>query len=192
MNIDDDLRSSEGLKITEGAYIRSLLEGGAAYDAGLEAGDVIVEVEGRVVKNVTELQEQIGKYRPGNNVEVTVIRNSKKAVYPVTLKDRYGTTNLVKKTETPALKVLGAQFEALDAQEKQRLSVDNGIKIKSLESGALERAGLDPGFVITHIDKQPIHSAKEFAKIIKSKSGGILIEGKHKDGRPDYFAFGIK
>ncbi len=191
-NIDDKLRNTENLDITEGAYIRGLLEGGAASDAGLISGDVIVQVEGREIRNVTELQEQVGKYRPGNKIEVMVIRDKKKEVFAVTLKDRYGTTNLVKKTEVPDIEVFGASLETINSNEMTRLSLENGVKIKSLKPGVLERAGLNTGFIITHVDKQAINSPAEFDRIIKSKSGGILIEGKHENGTPDYYAFGIK
>lgn len=191
-NIDDDLRDSQDLNITEGAYIRSLMEGGAAADAGLESGDVIVEVEGRSIRNVTELQEQVGKYRPGNEIEVLVVRDNQKELFNVTLKDRYGTTNLVKKAESNYIEVLGANLAPIDANDKAKLGVRSGVKIKSLNEGTLEKAGLPEGFVITHIDKQPVTSPSQFNQLIKSKKGGILLEGKHENGQADYYAFGLK
>jgi hypothetical protein len=50
---------------------------------------------------------------------------------------------------------------------------------------------LRPGFVITHIDKQPVKSPEEVSKILQAKRGGVLVEGVHENGMPDYYGFGI-
>ncbi|HKK39608.1 MAG TPA: trypsin-like peptidase domain-containing protein, partial [Cryomorphaceae bacterium] len=77
-NIDPKLRNEENIQVSEGAYIRGLLAGGAAEMAGLEEGDIIVSVEDFPVRSVTELQEQVGKYRPGDEIEVGILRDNEK------------------------------------------------------------------------------------------------------------------
>jgi Do/DeqQ family serine protease len=190
-NIDDELRSSEDLKISEGAYVRGLVDGGAAADAGLEVGDIIVEVDNRPIRNVTELQEQVGKFRPGNKVSVVAVREGQKKQFNVTLKDRYGTTNLIKEENNLAVEVFGARVDPLSQSDRKNLRLDNGVKINALREGVLKSAGIEPGFVITHVDKQPVESPEEFSKIMKSKQGVVLIEGKHQNGQADYYAFGL-
>lgn len=190
-NIDDELRSSEGLNITEGAYVRGLLEGGAAYDAGLKIGDIIVEVNERPVRSVTELQEQVGKFRPGNEVQVIAVRDAQKMQFNVILKDRYGTTNLIKEEISRNIEVFGARLDPISQADKENLKIDTGVKINALRDGVLKRAGMEPGFVITHVDKQPVESPEAFSKIMEDKKGVVLIEGKHQNGREDYYAFGM-
>lgn len=190
-NIDPQLRSKENITVSEGAYIRGLLSGGAAEEAGIEEGDIIVSVEDIPVRSVTELQEQVGKYRPGDEVKVGILRSGNERFIDVVLRDRYGSTVLKKRTEEEMNMVFGAKLETLNKEEKSTLNVGNGVKITDITEGKLKRAGLKQGFIITHIDKQPVDSPEDVKRILRSKSGGVLLEGIHENGMPDYFGFGV-
>ena len=190
-NIDQALAKDKDLKTREGAYIRGLLEEGAAADAGIKEGDVITSVEGIAVNNVTQLQEQIGKYRPGDEVKVSILRKNNIKDFTVILRDRYGNKDLkLRDVETPSL-IYGAAMQALTADEKARLKIENGVRITDLQSGKLKSAGLIKGFIITQIDKQPVDSPEDVSRILNSKRGGVLLEGLHPDGKLDYYAFGM-
>ncbi len=186
-DINEVLRNTEDIAVAEGAYVRGLVEDGAAYSAGIEVGDVIVGVENRAVKNVTELQEQVGKYRPGDQIKVDVLRDNTKRSFNVTLRDRYGNTDLKKRMElsTP---MYGARLQPLEESELRQLKIENGVKVKELDNGQLEKAGVQEGFIITHVDKQPVNSPGQFERMMESKRGGVLIEGLYPNGTRDYFA----
>ena len=62
---------------TEGVFVNGVNEGGAAKIAGIAEGDVIVKVNDVNIKSVPQLQEQIGRYNPGNKVKVVILRNGK-------------------------------------------------------------------------------------------------------------------
>ncbi len=190
-NIDAAVMLEKKLTITEGAYVGGLIERGAAAEAGLQKGDVITSVEGRKIKNVTELQEQIGKYRPGDRVEIQVLRGKSPKKFEITLRDRYGNTEIERRAENESNALFGAGFISLNDEEKERLSVANGVKINEITQGKLMKAGLKKGFVITHIDKQPVDTPDQVYQMLRSKSGGVLIEGVHANGIPDYFGLGL-
>jgi Do/DeqQ family serine protease len=190
-NIDPTMAAENDLKVSEGAYVRGLMEGGAAEEAGLEAGDIIVEVEEFPVKNVTQLQEQVGKFRPGDKINVSVLRNNTRKEFEVLLRDRNGSTELERRSVEDLDRIFGAKLETLESNELNRLNIRNGVKITDLENGKLKDAGLKEGFVITHIDKQPVDDPDDISALLKSKRGGVLVEGVHPNGRPDYFGFGI-
>ena len=190
-NIDPQIMESEGISISEGAYVRGLLEGGAAATAGIETGDIIVSVEDIPVKSVTELQEQVGKYRPGDEVSVGILRNENRRFVDVVLRDRYGNTELRKRLEDETTNFFGAQLRPLNEREKDLLNIGNGVKITDITDGKLKRAGIKKGFTITHIDKQPVNSPEEVKRILSSKDGGVLLEGVHENGVPDYYGFGV-
>lgn len=190
-NIDANLKSSEGLNVSEGAYVRGLLEGGAAEQAGIVQGDIIVSVEDFPVRNVTELQEQVGKYRPGDKINVNILRGNKSQSHRVLLRDRKGNTELKIRTEEELNTIFGAKFEVLDNEEKSALKLANGVKITDIEDGKFRRAGIKEGFIITHIDKQPVESPEDVKRILNAKSGGVLVEGFHQNGMPDYYGFGV-
>lgn len=190
-NIDQVLAEEKDLTTREGAYVRGLLPDGAAADAGIEEGDIITKVQGFVVNNVTQLQEQIGKYRPGDKIEVLVLRKNNIKEFNVVLRDRYGNKELKKRDKEEVNIIFGAKMETLSAEDKGRLNIENGVKITELESGKLKSAGLSAGFVITQIDKQPVNSPEDVNRILSSKRGGVLVEGLHPNGKPDYFGFGM-
>lgn len=190
-NIDQTLAKDKDLKTREGAYVRGLLEEGAAADAGIKEGDVITQVQGIAVNNVTQLQEQIGKYRPGDEVKVSILRKNNIKDYTVVLRDRYGNKELkIRDVEEPSL-IFGAALQALSADEKAGLKIENGVKITDLQSGKLKNAGINKGFIITQIDKQPVDSPEDVSRILNSKRGGVLVEGIHPDGKLDYYGFGM-
>lgn len=190
-NLDAATVLENELTVAEGVWVKGLVEGGAAADRGIEPGDIITAVEGRKVKNVTELQEQIGTHRPGDEVEIKVLRGNTAKTFNVVLRDRYGNTDLEKRTEFKNTTVFGGHFEAIESQEKDRLKIANGVKINELTDGKLKRAGLKKGFIITHIDKQPVDSPEEVNRILRSKEGGVLLEGVHANGAPDYYGLGL-
>ncbi len=190
-NIDQKLLQEDKLPTTEGAYVRGLLDGGAAQDAGIQEGDIITGVEGRAITNVTQLQEQIGKYRPGDEVKLSLLRQNKTEDVNVTLRDRNGNTDITKRTIEDANRIFGAKLETLSDQEKTKLNLGNGVKVGDLADGKLKKAGISKGFIITQIDKQPVDSPEDVSRILNSKRGGVLVEGIHPNGQPDYYGFGM-
>lgn len=191
-NIDQKLVDSDGLSTTEGAYVRGLVEGGAAKEAGIKEGDIITKVEGRIINNVTQLQEQIGKYRPGDKIELSVLRDNKVKQLNVTLRDRNGNTEITRRDATASSNLIfGATLEKLSPKEKASLRLSNGVKVTDIQDGKLKKAGIGQGFIITQIDKQPVDSPEDVQRILNSKRGGVLVEGIHPNGQPDYYGFGL-
>jgi len=74
-NVTSELAKEEKLDDTKGVYVSGLSENGAAMDAGIKPGDVITSINGIKVNTVSELQEQISKYRPKDKVDVLLKRN---------------------------------------------------------------------------------------------------------------------
>ncbi len=193
-NIDGVVKEELGLSVSRGALVRGLLDGGAASDAGIREGDIIVGVEDIAVGDVTQLQEQVGKYRPGDKVNVDVLRNGDKKTFILTLRDRQGRTEPSKTMKSKPVEVeyiYGAQFTPLTNEEKLELNIANGVKITDITNGKFKSAGLTKGFVITQIDKKPVSSPEDVKRILQDKTGGVLVEGYHPNGTPDYYGFGV-
>jgi Do/DeqQ family serine protease len=77
-DINANLAKELKLEKVEGVYVGGVPENGAAREAGIREKDVIIQVEGKQIKNTAELQEKISQYRPGDKVNVIVIRNNEK------------------------------------------------------------------------------------------------------------------
>lgn len=191
-NMDNELAEELELKQVQGVYVNGLTENGAAADAGIEEGDIIVQVEAVSVNNVPELQEQIGKYRPGDQVNVTLLREEKVLEVPVVLRNRFGNTDLMKKEfNSEALLALGAQLSEVSEKDRNRLRIANGVQVKELDKGKLREAGMREGFIITRVDKNPVTSPTELKQLLENKQGGVLIEGIYPNGVRGYYGVGM-
>ncbi|KAB1066119.1 Do family serine endopeptidase [Salibacter halophilus] len=190
-NIDGELADKVELTTTEGAYVSALMEDGAAEDAGIEEGDVIVEVNGQKVKSVAELQEKIGRYRPGDKVNVKLIRDDELLEKQIELRNRFGNTELIEKREKDLVKVLGASFNEVDNELKEKLNIEGGVQITDINSGKIRSAGIKEGFIILKVDKKPIENREELNEILSNKEGGVLLEGIYPNGLRGYYGLGM-
>jgi S1-C subfamily serine protease len=84
--ITSELAKEKGLKSMEGAYVAEVVENSAADKAGVKKGDVILKVNNVEIKSSSQLQEQIGRYSPGDKVALTVLRENKTIVLNAELK----------------------------------------------------------------------------------------------------------
>ncbi len=193
-DIDAKFAKENNINSLKGAYVTQLSSGGSAEEAGVQPGDLITAIEDIPVGSVSELHEQIAKYRPGDKVNVTLLRNNKELNLSMVLKSLENTTRLVKKTERVKLNMskLGISLEEADNSELARLKVPGGAKIASINSGSkLAMAGIKQGFIITSINKKKINNVKEAEETLNEASGGVLIEGIYPNGMKAYYGFGL-
>ena len=109
----------------------------------------------------------------------------------VVLRNENGNTTLRDRKEIEKQTVIfGATFKDI-SDEYNSININHGVIVEDLKEGKLKDAGLKKGFIITHIDKYPIKSKKQLLNLLKTKKGGILIEGKFKNGVKGYFGFGL-
>jgi Do/DeqQ family serine protease len=192
-DVNNELAEELALDRTEGVLIDSLMPDGAAKDAGIMVEDVIVSVDGNSVKSTAQLLESIGRKRPGEVAEVKVIRQGKAKLLNVTLKNKSGNTALVSPEEIDLMASLGGEFEVISKKEKEKLNLMGGVKLKKLQDGKLKsKTSIREGFIITHVNKEPVRSVEEFEDILGKTEGGVLLEGFYPD-RPGvrYYAFGM-
>jgi len=190
-DVNQVLAEELGLNQITGVYVNGLTENGAAELAGVKEGDVIVGVNDINIHSVPELQEQVSKYRPGDDIKLTVLRDGRQRSIPVTLRNLRGNMELKSKEAKDVRRILGAAFESPSTAELQALRIKGGAKIVELGSGRLANAGVKKGFIITSIDEQPIQSPEDIETILQNRTGGVLIEGVYPDGTKAYFGFGV-
>ncbi|SDK66772.1 Do/DeqQ family serine protease [Catalinimonas alkaloidigena] len=181
-----------GIDRVKGVYIEGVTERSAAAEASLQKGDVVLEIDGIEVNSPSELQEVVARYHPGDEVEVTYLRGQDIAKVSTVLKsvEESGLTPPVRRT---VLKVpsLGASLQAVSAKEMQDLKLTGGVKVVQIEGdGKMDEAGIDEGFIITAIDKEPVSSPEQVVELIREQAGGVLIEGLYPDGKKAYYAIG--
>jgi S1-C subfamily serine protease len=192
--IDGRYAQEMQLPVNEGVYVDSVLADGAAARAGIKAGDIIKEMDGMSISTSSKLLEFVGRKRPGDEIEVTVLRNGAEKKINVTLRNSSGNTGVVSKTESSTtLERLGATFSDLSKSEKDKLKVE-GVKVEQLSAGLLRKfTDISEGFIITRIDRQDIKSVADLKRVLENKEGGLLIEGRYPDSsRKYYYGLGLE
>jgi Do/DeqQ family serine protease len=187
-DVNAEIAKELKLDKVEGVYVGGVPENGAAREAGIKEKDVIIQVEGESIRNTAQLQKKISQYRPGDKVNVIVIRNNEKKPFTVTLRNKHGDTEIVRDNTS----VLGADFGVVSDKEKENLKINSGIKITKLDNGKLKSLGMKVGFIVTHVNKKPIYEVKDFRREIGNAKGGILVEGIYPNGESAYFVFGAE
>jgi S1-C subfamily serine protease len=195
-DINDDLAKDKNLETLKGAYIVSVQENSSAADANLKEGDVITGINNQPISSVAELQEQVSRYRPGNNIKIDYIRDNKKQSVIITLKNRSGNTNVVKNADTT---ILGATFKEIDKRIAEKFNLKSGLQIDTIDKdGALAKAGLKKDFIILKINGQPIRSNKDLTSIVNQainasdQERALFITGIFQDGRIAHFAVNLE
>lgn len=185
---DIDGNLSEKLKLNEGVYVNILQDNSPAEKAGINEGDVIIKVKGKQVASKAEFDEQIAYRRPGDKVEVTVLRNAKEKAFTLILTNRNGTTDVIKKQSVTST-ALGADFEPISKIEKDRFKVENGFKVSHIKSGRIRKMGIPEGFIFVTINKIKYKDVKTFIKDFEKVKGQVRIEGIHPNGTKGYYSF---
>jgi serine protease Do len=174
-----------------GVYVAGVNEGSAAEKAGLKEGDVITHINGILVNSASELQEIVGRNRPGDKVKVSYIRNDKPYEIEATLKNKSGNTDLIKRDDSAVKSILGAEFSKPLKQELDKLKLKGGAKVINLAPGKFRDAGIREGFIITRIDKTIVESPEAAQDLLKDSSGeGHLLEGYYPNGEKRYYGIG--
>jgi Do/DeqQ family serine protease len=179
-DVTAELSEELGLDIVRGVFVSSVNEGSAAEQAGIQQGDVIIAINKHEVNSVSELQERVARNRPGHSVLVSYRRGGSNREVLAQLKNYAGEITIQKKKMENEIE--GASFEEIDYPELAALELEGGIKITSLTDGKWKKAGIQKGFVMTHIDKVSVSDITSLNQILEIKKGGMLVEGVYRDG----------
>lgn len=178
--------------------VESTLPGGGAIHAGIQPGDQILSVNGTKVNRFPMLQEQLSKYRPNDEVELSVKRGAKVLDIPVKLVGKVNARTAQEKTVIPSqhwLKEWGVSFESLSDEEKERLDIRHGVSTRVEGLGEWKRQGLRSGFVVVRVDGAPVDSEQEIESALhraaEDGETGVLIEGIYPDGSRSYVGVAI-
>ncbi|RMG23551.1 MAG: PDZ domain-containing protein [Bacteroidetes bacterium] len=186
-SLNNVLAKELGLDITEGVLVEQLYVDGAAKKAGIQAGDVIVSIDGKPVKNEAKLREMEGRFRPGDEVTVTVNRNGKLKSFKLKLTNQYGTTELLGNTRNQILSELGIEVSPLPAGFLQKYGMEAGIYVSDILPGKISRdTRMRKGFIILRVDGRKVTSEEQLTNYLASARGVVEFEGFYENDRYIY------
>ena len=181
--VTKEVAESSGLGKPAGALVQSVESGGPADKAGVEAGDIITKVDGKVVEKSGDLPRIVGSTKPGAKATLQVFRRGATREVAVTVAefeaDRPTRRAQAEPGSAPATKsVMGISVAELSDAQRKELKVRGGVRVEAVD-GAGARAGLREGDVILSMDNTEIADAKQFAavaaRVEKSRAVSVMV-----------------
>ncbi|MDT8449319.1 MAG: DegQ family serine endoprotease [Wenzhouxiangellaceae bacterium] len=177
--VDRERANALGLDRPVGALVNRVEPGSAAEKAGIEVGDVILEVNGRPIEVFTDLPPIIGSIRPGREVELKVSRWGETRTVDVVLDERDEEQTADARGAAPDAEpsnALGLAVEELtESQRRQLEGIEGGVLVTGVESDNAYRAGVRSGDVISMINNRRIENMGDFTEVVESISPGKTV-----------------
>lgn len=193
--LDSKLAKEKGITVTKsGLMVMEVTDRSTAKEIGLQSGDVIVGINDAEIHTFPELQEQLNKFRPGDQISVTYIRDNKKYTKSATLRNSQGSTAITKKGD---FSEIGCAFMKIGEETKRNLGISNGVKVTGLKGGAFRDAGIKDGFIIIEINGNRVNSSDDvemiYNQIMKSGESDkvMFITGLYPTGKKYYYAVNL-
>jgi len=193
--ITSELAKEKNLKTMEGAYVAEVVDNSAADKAGVKKGDVIIKVNDVDIKSSSQLQEQIGRYSPGDKVSLVLLRDNKEVKLTAELKNKQGSTKA--SSSEADIDMLGAEFKEVNAKLKDQFQLDYGLEVKSVSKGKFQDAGIKSGFIIVKINNQAIRSIDDIKELLtealnsNDKFKVLNIAGVYPNGKITYYTINL-
>ncbi|CAD5262193.1 MULTISPECIES: DegQ family serine endoprotease [Halomonadaceae] len=192
--VSDDLAESFGMENAIGALIADLDPEGPAAQGGLQAGDVILEVNGEEVERSSSLPRLIGKGAPGTEVELTLMRDGEELTESVELGSWPDTEQQSAQAGSNNQARLGVMVAEIDDTMREQLNVPGGVIVRQVESGSVAaEAGIRPGDVLVSIDHRSVSSSAELVEIVEALPTDRAIPVRlFRDGRSLFVALRLE
>ena len=183
--VTKELAESFGLPKPTGALVSSVEKGSPAEKAGIEAGDVILRFDGKIVASSEDLPRVVGANKPGAKAVVQLMRN--KAMRDVTvvvgeMPDETRTAQRQQRRGQPGGKPpaesvsrLGMTLSEPTAQQREQLNIAGGVLVEDVATGAAARAGIRRGDVILAVNNQDVKSLEHFGQTVAQLEKGKIV-----------------
>lgn len=189
MNVDNEIADKNKLDAVRGILITNVVPNGAAESAGLKENDVIIAFDGQAVNTVGELQDHVGRHRPGDKVTLTYLRNGKENNVSLVLKNASGNTEIVKYEATSDV-VYGARLEPVSSADKKKYRIDYGVKVVDPGDGRFGDLGMQKGFIILSINGKRVEKPSDVRQYSGNETNLRSIGGIQPDGTILNYQFG--
>jgi serine protease Do len=153
-----------------GAVVTEVEPNSPGGKAGLHIGDVITGLNGHSVTDAGELQMEVGQKRPGETVQLEVMREGKTVSVPVTLEAMSAASGGATAADEHGKGRWGLSLGDLSSGDRDQLQVPSsvhGAVVEDVQPGSpADNAGLQRGDVIIEVDRHSQQSAADVAKAL--------------------------
>ena len=187
--IDDKIADELKLSSRNGVYIVEVSKSGAADAAGIKAGDVLIAIDSTTITNTASVQEAVSRFSPGDEAEITVIRDGKERKIDVKFKGTAKENGT--KSDDGTVAFYGSSIRSASEDTLKKFGIKGGVEIVELGPGKLMEAGAVEGFVIQYVNDYPVKTPDDVIDVVKKSKRTVFIEGMTPSGKTGYFGFGV-
>jgi len=183
-DVTEDIAKNLQLKEVKGALVSHVFEGEPADKGGIKAGDVILNIDGKVVNNTRDLLMTIAGLPVGKKAQIKVWREGKEMTLPVVIAERKDGKSLGGKDHLSETFGMTVQEMTPEMQKHFKLPAKTGVIITEVfDGGAADEAGLQPQDIILEVNRQKINSLEDYISIMsrKSEEGAYLFRIKRNE-----------
>ena len=180
-SVNDERAKQQNLPEVMGAYIAVVNKNGAADQAGLIAGDIVVAMDGVKVESLPAFMEKIGQLRPGDKVRLEYFRNGEKKRTTVTLRNQLNTTDFIAVRKDKILTDIGFELRNLDSYEKSKYQADGVMVVSVYRDSKISAARLEPGFIITKVNNKKLSNVNDLINFLFDRKGTVVLEGFYEN-----------
>lgn len=164
-SVNSEIAKAMELETSQGGFVEQVTPDSAADKAGIKPGDVITKVNGKSIKTFNELRGKIGSIGAGKEVKLTIVRNGSEKKFTAKLE------------QSQANNVAAASIHRMFEGAKLENNTNNsGVIVKDIEEGSpAELVGLQPGDLITAINRTRINNVAELRSYLKDKKGVFAL-----------------
>ncbi|WDT75674.1 MAG: DegQ family serine endoprotease [Candidatus Manganitrophus sp.] len=183
--VTQQLAKEFGLKESKGALVSDVLPNSPAEKAGFHRGDVVVQFNGQVVENSTQLRNLVAKTGVGTKAKVRVVRDKKEKELEVTIeeqpKDIAGSGDVEPDPEATSTALAGIEVRNLTPEVARQLGLnrnDKGVVITRVDPGSVaDEVGLQRGDLIMEVNRKPVRDTDNYDELISKigKDEAVLL-----------------
>ena len=175
--VNATLAESFGLDRPHGALVSNVESGGAGEKGGLQAGDIILKYDGKVIDRSADLPLLVADTPAGRSVNVEVWRNRGAKTLSLAPAAGKAEKESVADNGDNAHGRLGVAVRALTPDERREIGSKHGVVVEEV-SGPAARAGIQPGDVLLSFNGSPLKSAEDLRSAVKKAghSGALLVQ----------------
>ncbi|MBI5287094.1 MAG: PDZ domain-containing protein, partial [Deltaproteobacteria bacterium] len=196
-DVTPELAQSFSLKDRRGALVSSVNKDDPADKAGIKSGDIIVEFDGKEIREVNDLPRTVASTLPGKTVKVKVIRDGKEKVITVTVGEMKEDISVAReeKEVTPEKK-LGLTVQVITPEMARRLGLKDtdGVMVTAVKPGSPAGvAGLMRGDIIKEINRKEVKNLKDYREAMRDvKKDDVILFLVLRGGNTFYVAVKVK
>lgn len=161
---------------------------GAAAEAGIKKGDAIIKIDDAAVNTGAQLAEQVARHKPGDKINVTVLRGKEEKVFTVTLKSKIGAFASQK---AAFVESLGTKLADVSKEDAKKMNIAGGVQVTEIGDGIIgNQTNMKPGFVITKVAGIAVKTTDELKDALGKAGNNFQIEGMYP-GSSEVYYYGI-